>query len=84
MHFEVEFAKASSKTQLTDVIPMLSRLRNKLLDAKCFTILICSFLLLMTGTGMAAPRIKVLKLSITNPTNEARLNEDVVISVGFR
>ena len=30
---------------------------------------------------MAAPRIKVLKLSITNPTNEARLNEDVVISV---
>ncbi|HZE73176.1 MAG TPA: DUF4861 family protein [Pyrinomonadaceae bacterium] len=29
----------------------------------------------------AAPRIKVIKLAITNPTNEARLAEDVVLRV---
>jgi unsaturated chondroitin disaccharide hydrolase len=30
---------------------------------------------------MAAPRIKVLKLSVTNPTNEARPAADIVVSV---
>jgi unsaturated chondroitin disaccharide hydrolase len=36
----------------------------------------------MTGaTGLAAPRVKVLKLSVTNPTNEARLPENIVVNV---
>ena len=30
---------------------------------------------------MAAPRIKVLKLSVTNPTNETRLHENIVVKV---
>ena len=29
----------------------------------------------------ATPRIKVLKLSVTNPTDQTRLAEDVVVSV---
>jgi unsaturated chondroitin disaccharide hydrolase len=81
LHFEVEFAKASFKDALTDMIPTLSKLREKLLNAKYFTILICLFLLLMTGSVTAAPRVKVLKLSITNPTDQMRVAEDVVISV---
>jgi unsaturated chondroitin disaccharide hydrolase len=36
---------------------------------------------MLTGQTNAAPRIKVLKLSVTNPSNETRLAEDVVISV---
>ena len=30
---------------------------------------------------MAAPRVKVLKLSVTNPTDDARLHENIVVSV---
>jgi unsaturated chondroitin disaccharide hydrolase len=46
-----------------------------------FTRLLCLFFL-MTGTaGLAAPRIKVLKLAVTNPTDETRLHENVVVSV---
>ncbi|HBB97990.1 MAG TPA: hypothetical protein DC054_21620 [Blastocatellia bacterium] len=63
------------------MIPMLSRLREKLLHAKNFTVLICLFLLLIAGPVVAAPRIKVLKLAITNPSDETRLAEDIVISV---
>src|SRR5229473_771453 len=36
---------------------------------------------LASASVAAAPSIKVLKISVTNPTNEARLAEDVVISV---
>src|SRR6266404_5102682 len=37
----------------------------------------------MTGaSAWAAPRVKVLKLSITNPTDEARPHENIVLSVG--
>ena len=35
----------------------------------------------MVAQVSAAPRIKVLKLSVTNPTDQTRLAEDVVISV---
>jgi len=36
----------------------------------------------MTGASVwAAPRVKVLKLSVTNPTNETRLHENIVVSV---
>jgi unsaturated chondroitin disaccharide hydrolase len=33
------------------------------------------------GGATAAPRIKVLKLSVTNPANETRAAEDIVVSV---
>src|SRR2546422_2369812 len=36
---------------------------------------------LLAGRVWAAPRIKVLKLSITNPTDQARLHENIVLSV---
>ncbi len=37
--------------------------------------------MLAAGPVWAAPRIKVLKLSITNPTDELRLHENIVLSV---
>src|SRR5215831_6921529 len=37
--------------------------------------------LMFAGSATAAPRIKVLKLSVTNPTNEIRPAEDIVVSV---
>src|ERR1051325_1190853 len=37
--------------------------------------------LLALGSVSATPRIKVVKLSITNPSDQARLAEDVVVSV---
>src|SRR2546421_350172 len=37
--------------------------------------------LLVAGPVAAAPRVKVLKLAITNPADETRLAEDVVISI---
>jgi unsaturated chondroitin disaccharide hydrolase len=37
--------------------------------------------LLGLGSASATPRIKVLKLSVTNPSDQVRLAEDVVISV---
>ena len=63
------------------MMPMLFRLRKELLNARYLTILICLFLLLIAAPVMAAPRIKVLKLAITNPSDETRLAEDIVISV---
>src|SRR5438309_9458332 len=41
-------------------------------------ILIC---LLIVGSVQAAPHIKVLKLSVSNPTDQPRLHENIVISV---
>src|SRR3989475_5714556 len=36
----------------------------------------------MTGTsGLAAPRIKVVKLSITNPTDQLRSHENIVVNI---
>src|SRR2546426_5590589 len=36
----------------------------------------------MTGASvLAAPRVKVLKLSVTNPTDQPRLHENIVLSV---
>ena len=37
--------------------------------------------LLVAGPVAAAPRVKVLKLAISNPSDETRLAEDIVISV---
>src|SRR3989440_5256804 len=62
-------------------MPMLFRLRKRLLNAKYLTVAIFLFLLLLTGSAFAASRVKVLKLAITNPSEETRLAEDIVISV---
>src|SRR6476661_7824605 len=46
---------------------------------------ICTILILtccvMAGRAIAAPRIKVIKLSVSNPSKGIRLAEDVVVSV---
>jgi unsaturated chondroitin disaccharide hydrolase len=44
------------------------------------TILILSCLLI-AGRAFASPRVKVLKISITNPSDELRIAEDIVVSV---
>jgi unsaturated chondroitin disaccharide hydrolase len=41
----------------------------------------CLVTALAAGSVAAAPRIKVLKLSVTNPSAETRLNEDVALSI---
>jgi unsaturated chondroitin disaccharide hydrolase len=51
------------------------------LSTKHFKRLVCLFFLIVVPSGLAAPRIKVLKLSVTNPTDEARLHENIVVSV---
>jgi len=51
------------------------------LNAKYFIKFLCLGFLMTGASGLAAPRIKVLKLSVTNPTNETRLHENVVVSV---
>src|ERR1700682_4173852 len=59
---------------------MWARQRKRFL-ARYFTRLIC-FLFLMAGPpALAAPRVKVLKVSITNPTDQIRLHENIVLSV---
>src|SRR5256885_7461761 len=63
------------------MILMSSQLAKKLLNARHFPPLI-SLLILMIGTSaQAAPHIKVLKLSVTNPTDTSRLHENIVVSV---
>ncbi|HWP52543.1 MAG TPA: DUF4861 family protein [Pyrinomonadaceae bacterium] len=44
------------------------------------TILILSCLLI-AGRAFAAPRVKVLKISVTNPSDELRIAENIVVSV---
>jgi unsaturated chondroitin disaccharide hydrolase len=43
--------------------------------------LICLTLCSPLASLRAAPRIKVIKLSVANPTNQARAQEDIVVSV---
>src|SRR5437763_10808003 len=61
------------------MMSMLSQLMKRLLILRSFTILLGPFLLNGTS-GLAAPRIKVLKLSVTNPSNEIRSAADIVVS----
>ena len=35
----------------------------------------------VAGPAWAAPRVKVLKLAVTNPTEQMRANENIVLSV---
>ena len=58
-----------------------SRQRKQFLNGRLFVRLLCLLLLAGGAPAWGAPRIKVLKVSVTNPTSEARLHEDVVLSV---
>ncbi|MDX6444740.1 MAG: hypothetical protein QOH71_1814 [Blastocatellia bacterium] len=49
--------------------------------ATYFITLLFSVFLITGTTGWAAPRVKVVKLSVTNPTDDLRLHENVVVSV---
>jgi unsaturated chondroitin disaccharide hydrolase len=60
---------------------MRARQRKQFLNARYFARLICFFFLMTGSSGLAAPRIKVLKLSVTNPADETRLHENIVVSV---
>ena len=44
-------------------------------------VLTSSLIVSATVSVAAAPRIKVLKLSVTNPTDETHLHENVVVTV---
>ena len=45
------------------------------------SLLLFGLLLFSAGSSVATPRIKVLKLAVTNPTDELRLHENIVVSV---
>ena len=51
------------------------------MKAKYFIRLLCLAFLITGATAFATPRVKVLKLSVTNPTDELRLHENIVVSV---
>jgi unsaturated chondroitin disaccharide hydrolase len=51
------------------------------LKATYFITLLFSVFLITGSTGLAAPRVKVVKLSVTNPTDDLRLHENIVVSV---
>src|SRR2546423_3644477 len=53
-------------------------LRNRKMHFSKLLVLMCW---LIAGPVMAAPRVKVLKLAITNPSDETRLAEDIIVSV---
>jgi len=52
-----------------------------MLKAEYFIRLFCLAFLLAGASGLAAPRVKVLKLSVTNPTDELRLHENIVVNI---
>src|SRR5712664_1991174 len=52
-----------------------------MLKAEYFIRLFCLAFLLTGAAGLAAPRVKVLKLSVTNPTDELRSHENIVINI---
>src|SRR6266849_3485340 len=52
-----------------------------MLRATYFTRLLCLAFLLTMAPALAVPRVKVIKLSVENPTDELRLHENIVLSV---
>ncbi len=45
------------------------------------SLLLFGLLLWGVGAGVAAPRIKVVKLAVTNPTDDLRLHENIVVNI---
>jgi unsaturated chondroitin disaccharide hydrolase len=59
-----------------------TRIRNKKMTKYILIILLLiGSLLWSAGPAAAVPRVKVLKISITNPTDETRLHENIVVNV---
>src|SRR6266508_267681 len=50
-------------------------------NANYFAGLLCLVLLMTGASALAAPRVKVLKLAVTNPSDEERPHENIVVSV---
>src|SRR5438477_7319599 len=59
----------------------IAQVMRRYLNANYFTGLLGLVFLMIGASALAAPRVKVLKLSVTNPTDEARLHENIVFSV---
>jgi unsaturated chondroitin disaccharide hydrolase len=51
------------------------------LKATYFNGLLCLAFLMTGASGLASPRVKVLKLSVTNPTDQLRAHENIVINI---
>ena len=51
------------------------------MNPKYFARLLCLAFLLTAAFGLAAPRVKVVKLSVTNPTDELRSHENILINI---
>src|SRR3989440_6262437 len=54
---------------------------RRYLNATHFAGLLCLLFLMTGASALAEPRVKVLKLSVTNPTDEARLHQNIIVSV---
>src|SRR5438128_5295265 len=54
---------------------------ERYLKATHFAGLLCLVFLMTGASALGVPRVKVLKLSVTNPTDEERLHENIVVSV---
>src|SRR5438067_4310272 len=59
----------------------IAEVMRRYLNATHFAGLLCLVFLMTGASALAAPRVKVLKLSVTNPTDEARLHENIIVSV---
>src|SRR5256886_732784 len=59
----------------------IAQVMRRYLNANYFTGLLCLVFLMIGASALATPRVKVLKLSVTNPTDEERLHENIVFSV---
>lgn len=55
-------------------------LKNRL-SPKHFGKLFCLLVLLIAAPAFAAPRLKIIKLSVSNPSDQARRQEDIVINI---
>jgi unsaturated chondroitin disaccharide hydrolase len=60
---------------------MRARPRKQFLKAKHFVRQLSLILLMISAPAFAAPRVKVLKLSVTNPAEQERAHENIVVSV---
>src|SRR5437016_2438438 len=66
---------------LSRAVGSIVEVMRRYLKAAHFAGLLCLVFLTTGAFALAAPRVKVLKLSVTNPTDDARLHENIVVSV---
>src|SRR5258708_33568760 len=58
-------------------LPLIEKMSKNILPG----LLLFGLLLWGAGEAVATPRIKVIKLTVTNPTDELRLHENIVINI---